>query len=64
MKTRPTLIDFASTETGRFWYLPDLPNETKAVANGPDGPVLDGPKIEALTIYYVLLHFLFEVENI
>ena len=37
---------FASTETGRFWYLPDLPNETTAVENGSNGRVLDGPITE------------------
>ena len=63
MKTRPTLSEFASTETDRFWYLPDLPNETRVVAIGPGGPVLDGPIIEPVQIYYVLLDFLFELEN-
>ena len=56
-----------STETGRFWYLPrlpDLPNGTKAVANSPDVPVLDRPIIERVNIYYFLLNFLFEAENI
>ncbi len=46
---------FASTETGRFWYLPDLPNETKAVANSSDGPVLDGPIIERVNIYIIFI---------
>ena len=55
---------FASTETGRFWYLPYLPNETKAVANGSDGPALNGPINEPVSIYYFLLDFIFEAENI
>ena len=43
------------TETGRFWYLPDLPNETTAAANGSNGRVLGGPGIEPVNIYYFLL---------
>ena len=52
-----------STETGRFWYLPDLPNETTAAANGSNGRVLDGPIIEPVNIYYFLLDFPFEAGN-
>ena len=54
---------FASTETVRFWYLPDLHNETRAVANGSNGHVLDGPITEPVTIYYFLLDFPFEAGN-
>ena len=54
---------FASTETGRFWCLPDLPNETTAAANGSNGRVLDGPIIEPVNIYYFLLDFPSEAVN-
>ena len=48
---------FASKESGRFAIavgfgttpsenLPDLPNETRAVANSPVGPVLNGSIID------------------
>ena len=42
-------------------YFPDLPNETKAIENRSNGPVLDGPIIELVNC---LLVFSFEAGNI
>ena len=66
MKTRPTWTDSSRQRklAGRFWYLPELPNETRAVANDSNGRVLDGPITEPVNIYYFLLDFPFEARNI